>query len=429
MTADDRFGGSVSEWLHDRAGDGAPDYLDVVLGRTAATRQRPGWTLVAWWLPVSVTAPTSPRSLPRLGRLVLVGLLILALAVAAIVAVGSRERRLPPPFGLARNGIVVTAIGGQLYTVDPVSGTTTALAAKSPDGTDFGPMFSRDGTKLLFVRGVLDKGVEIVVANADGTGAKVVSPAVEGIDQVDWSPDGTRLVYLSRVLDQGRINVVNADGTDPDTLDVGGPANQVSWLAPDGAYILFRREHLSDADPKPAIFVVRPDGTGLRDVTSRPALDDADFQDISGSPDGTKVAYRESSLRGYFQIHILDLRTGIDQILPSPRDAPAQTSPAFSPDGTHVAYLRFHLGQVVQLVVAPLDGTSTGVDLPLRGDLGSDGPTINNYFFTPDGTAVVANELNSRTEWLLPIDGSPGTVLARGTQPYDALSTIQRLAP
>ena len=87
----------------------------------------------------------------------------------------------------------------------------------------------------------------------------------------------------------------------------------------------------------------------------------------------------------------------------------------------HIAYLRFHLGHVIQLVVAPLDGTSTGVDLPLRGDLGSDGPTINNYFFTPDGTAVVANELTTRTEWLLPIDGSPGTVLARGNRPTTGL--------
>jgi WD40-like Beta Propeller Repeat len=428
MTADDRFGGSVSEWLHDRAGAGAPDYLDDVLGRTARTRQRPGWTLGAWWLPASVTAPTSPSSLPRLGRLVLVGLLILVAAIAAIVAVGSRERRLPPPFGLARNGVVVTAIGGQLYTVDPIAGTTTVLGSRSPDGTDFGPMFSRDGTKLLYLRGLPGGRTELVVANADGTGAKVVSPAVEGLDRVDWSPDGSRLVYLSRDLGRGRINVVNADGTDQRTLDVGGPANQVSWLAPDGAYILFRREHLLDADSAPAIFLVRPDGSDLHAITKRPALDNDDFQDISASPDGTTVMYRESALKGYFQIHVLEIATGHDRVLPAPADSPSQTSPGFSPDGSHVAYLRFRPADIVQ-VIAPLDGSSTGVELPIHGQIGPDGPTINNGFFTPDGTALVVNELNSRTEWLLPIDGSPGTVLARGTAPYDALTTIQRLAP
>lgn len=429
MTADDRFGRSVSVWLHDRARDGAPDYLDEVLDRTAATRQRPGWALVGWWLPASVTAPTSPSAVPRAGRLVLVGLLIIAVVVAAIVAVGSSERRLPPPFGLARNGLIVTAFGGQLYTLDPLTGATTALAPKPVDGSDFGPMFSRDGTKLLYARGLLGGRVELVVSNTDGTGATVVSPAVEGLDQVDWSPDGTRLVFLSRDLGRGRINVINADGTGLHQVNVDGPANQVSWLAPDGAYILFRREHLLDADPSPAIELVHPDGSDLHAVTRRPALDDDDFQDISGSPDGTRVMYRESALKGYFQIHVLDIATGHDRVLPAPRVDPAQTAPGFSPDGIHVAYLRFHLGHVVQLVVASLDGGSTGVELPLRGDLGPDGPTLNNNFFTPDGTAIVVNELNSRTEWLLPIDGSPGTVLARGTVPYDALTTIQRLAP
>ena len=139
---------------------------------TSATRQRPGWTLVGWWLPASVTAPTSPSALPKFGRLVLVGLIILALVIAAIVAVGSREQRLPPPFGLARNGIVITAIGGQLYTVDQHTGATTALAPKPSEGSDFGPMFSRDGTKLLYARGLLDGRVELVAANTDGTGAR-----------------------------------------------------------------------------------------------------------------------------------------------------------------------------------------------------------------------------------------------------------------
>ena len=59
-------------------------------------------------------------------------------------------------------------------------------------------MFSRDGTKLLFLRSVLGKGLELVVANPDGSGSKVVSPPVNGLDQVDWSPDGSRIVFLPK---------------------------------------------------------------------------------------------------------------------------------------------------------------------------------------------------------------------------------------
>ena len=40
----------------------------------------------------------------RLGRAMLIVLLVLAVVGLAIVAIGSRQPRLPAPFGLARNG-------------------------------------------------------------------------------------------------------------------------------------------------------------------------------------------------------------------------------------------------------------------------------------------------------------------------------------
>jgi Tol biopolymer transport system component len=308
------------------------------------------------------------------------------------------------------------------------------LVGASPADGVFAPMFSRDGTRLLYLRGVNGNKAEIVVANADGSGAKVVSPPVNGPDQVDWSPDGSRIVYLSRVLDRGLINVVNADGTGLMTFDkLPVSANQVSWLPPDGSAILFRGEHQLDADPPPGIYTVRPDGTGLHEISSRRAANDNDINDVAAAPDGTSILYRESPTTGGFSIHDLDLRTGLDRVLPSPVTAAGQMSAGFAPDGVHVAYLRLSFGfnsrLLFQLVVAPLDGSTVGKEIPLLGVIGDDGPTINNYFFTPDGSAVVANELATRTEWLLPIDGSAGTVIARGTAAYDALSSVQRLAP
>jgi hypothetical protein len=54
-------------------------------------------------------------------------------------------------------------------------------------------------------------------------------------------------------------------------------------------------------------------------------------------------------------------------------------------------------------------------------------PNLNvNYTFAPDGTAVVVDYDPDGSVWLLPIDGSPGTLLARGTA---AFGDIQRLAP
>ena len=79
-----------------------------------------------------------------------------------------------------------------------------------------------------------------------------------------------------------------------------------------------------------------------------------------------------------------------------------------------------------QIVIAPVDGSSTGIALGPHGPLGPDGPTINNYGFAPDGTAVFANYDAEKVARLLPVDGSPGVLIARGDL---ALVAYQRLAP
>jgi Tol biopolymer transport system component len=357
-----------------------------------------------------------------------------ALLIAALLLLGVGSRRhLPAPFGLARNGVVVAAVGGDLFQVDLATGAKTPLLSDSQAHADFGPGFSRDGTMISYLRNI-SGGQQLVVATPDGGDAHAVTPVVEAIDQADWSPDGSRSVVLSRVQGVGQIHVVATDRSRLDTTIVlPFSANQVSWLPPDGNAILFRGEQRAPGDPPPAIYTIRPDGTGLHTISSRPAANENDNNDVSAAPDGTSILYRESPATGAFVIHVLDLRTGKDSVLPSPATAAGQTSPVFSPDGVHVAYLRLAFDSAqrltVQLVIAPLDGTTVGTALPLSGVIGDDGPTINNYFFTPDGSAVVANELTTVTEWLLPIDGSRGKVIARGTAPYDAMSSVQRLAP
>ncbi|MFL5778621.1 MAG: TolB family protein [Chloroflexota bacterium] len=431
MTTMDRFEQDVRDWLNDDARRRLPTHLHGVLAQTAATRQRPAWSSLGRWLPVDTTLHPRLFNAPRLGQAVLVGAIVIAMLGLLAVAIGSRPHPLPPPFGLARNGIVVAGIDGDLFRIDPVSGVRTALVSDSPDEFDFSPTFSRDGTKLVYLRSVVGKGLELVVANPDGTNAKVVGPAVDGLDQYDWSPDGSRIVFLSRELGRGRINVANSDGTGvATTLKVPFPVNQVSWLPPDGNAILFRREHMLDTDPVPGIFAIAADGTGGPiPVSTRRAVGIDDYQDVSASADGTHVGYRESEMVGEFRVHILDRRTGEDRVLPASPDSLGQTSPSFSPDGIHVMYLRITAGIEFHLVIAPLDGASTGTVLPLTGRLTDEGPSLNNFFFTPDGRAVVGNDQTTQTEWLLPIDGSPGTVLARGSQATDGLSTVQRLAP
>ena len=70
--------------------------------------------------------PFASRPLPRLGLIVLIALAIVAAVGIAVLAVGSRSPRVPPPFGPARNGAIMYAgTDNDLYALDPVSGVAT----------------------------------------------------------------------------------------------------------------------------------------------------------------------------------------------------------------------------------------------------------------------------------------------------------------
>jgi WD40 repeat protein len=426
MNPNDTFDRSLSDWLRQDSEHRVPDHLQAVLAHTIATRQRPWWSSLRRWLPFEVTLPPAPMSRSGSWR-PLLALAAVALLVAALllIAVGS-QRHLPPPFGPARNGVLVIGHDGDLFSFDPTSGKALPFVVDA-NTNDFGPGFSRDGTKFLFLRGA-DKGLELVVANADGSDLRVITPAVDGLDWVDWSPDSTRIAFLSHGPGTAghQVNVVNVDGTGLTTLHTQ-PANQISWLPPNGAEILFRGEHRLDKDPPVGIYAVHPDGSGLRRISTRPALDVNDYNDLAVSPDGSFVAYRYvAGPNAPFRVHVLALATGAESELPSAPGSTGEGGPAFSPDGRSILYLRWAADNSTRLVIVPADGSGFGVAIGPSGPFGADGPTINNYAFTPDGTEVFANYDDEKVGRLLPIDGSPGVVIARGEL---AFGTYQRLAP
>jgi hypothetical protein len=220
-----------------------------------------------------------------------------------------------------------------------------------------------------------------------------------------------------------RSTSVNTDGTGLRTLDVHRPAHLLTWLPGPEPEILFRGDQASDADPAPGIFAVNPDGSGLRELSpSRPRYSN-DYGGLAAPIDGNLIAYNNNDAGGHFQVSILDQRTHIERVLPGPPET-GQFGAVFSPDATSVAYVRWWLDGRVRLVVAPVDGSSSGIELGPTIPNGQE--SINNYGFAPDGKAVYANYDNDKTARLLPVDGSTPIELGHGDL---ALVGIQRLAP
>ena len=118
-----------------------------------------------------------------------------------------------------------------------------------------------------------------------------------------WSPDGKRLVFLERSDNGGNCScrtlyVVNADGTGLHRLTPPSiaPGDKIDW-SPDGSTILFRTHPGEDLNGSSGLganlYTIHPDGTGLRQLTH---LDPSDrLVPGSYSPEGTSIVFGTSA--------------------------------------------------------------------------------------------------------------------------------------
>ena len=77
-------------------------------------------------------------------------LLLLLGALATSLLLAATRPKPPPLFGPAGNGLVVMSRDGDIITTDPRTGVETVIVA-GPE-TDRDPVWSQDGTKVLFRR-------------------------------------------------------------------------------------------------------------------------------------------------------------------------------------------------------------------------------------------------------------------------------------
>jgi len=147
---------------------------------------------------------------------------------------------------------------------------------------------------------------ELVVTDADGSHARrlVWLGPWRGDPQLPaWSPDGKRVVFLGKYMTSKTNNaacecrslwVVNADGTGLHRILAPGlrPGDRMDW-SPDGTTILFRTHPGDDPSGVGAnLYTIHPDGTGLRKLTHYPAYDRVEA--ATYSPDGKYIVFPTS---------------------------------------------------------------------------------------------------------------------------------------
>jgi Tol biopolymer transport system component len=163
----------------------------------------------------------------------------------------------------------------------------TAITISPPGVVDFSPVYSPDGRKIAFVSyargGIL---IAVYLMNTDGSDIRELTPPWIGGDCPNWSPDGEKIAFASNgcVGDHGagfvlneELWVINRDGTGLTRLThtnddwhgyLKSPHDSVPSWSPQQNAITFARSSPSLA--KSAIYVINPDGSGLRQVLTIP---------------------------------------------------------------------------------------------------------------------------------------------------------------
>ena len=171
--------------------------------------------------------------------------------------------------------LVVTQkdVDGSIVIMDEDGSNKKIVYAPDKGNAAFAPSWSPDGQWIAFGYGGYlqsrkTQGAKIMMVKRDGTNSKDLTDGLPNSGFPSWSPDGKKIVY--RVWGEKDMGLRILDLNDHSIKVLTTEYDNLPFWSPDGSLITFTRRHEENNFD---IFTIKPDGTGVRQLTSSPAND------------------------------------------------------------------------------------------------------------------------------------------------------------
>ncbi|KAF1013691.1 MAG: Tol-Pal system beta propeller repeat protein TolB [Burkholderia sp.] len=249
----------------------------------------------------------------------------------------------------------VTRSGGKYRLLISDSDGENAVPALTSSEPIISPAWSPNGTKVAYVSFELCKPV--VYIHDLPTGRRYVISNQKGNNSAPaWSPDGQTLAVALSLTGNTQIYSVSSTGIGLRRLTQSSSIDTEPFYSPDGWWIYFT----SDRGGAPQIYRMPAQGESAGSG-QRVTFTGSYNTSPRVSPDGKLLAYISRTGRG-FKLYVQDLQTGtVNALTNTTHDA----SPSFAANGQYILYATEANGQSV-LAAVPSDGSSPPQILPVH---------------------------------------------------------------